>query len=310
MDPLSDVLALLKPKSYVSAGFDAGGDWAIRFNNLRDRIKCYAVISGNAWLRVDDMPGPVFLNKGDCFVLPSGRSFELASDPAISPVSSSTLFPPPRDGSVITHNGGGDFFIVGSRFGVSGGGASTIMKMLPPIVHIKHESDRAALRFAVERMMQELHDEQPGSFLIAQHLAHMMLVQALRLHLGEMGKGGVGWFSALADKNLALAIYAMHAQPDRRWTLLELAEHAGMSRSIFAQKFKEKVGESPIEYLTRWRMLLAGDRLENSTDPVSVIALSVGYETESSFSTAFKRVMGSSPRQYIGRPALDAMTTG
>jgi AraC-like DNA-binding protein len=71
-----------------------------------------------------------------------------------------------------------------------------------------------------------------------------------------------------------------------------------MSRSTFAFKFKETVGASPMEYLTRWRMLLAGDRLTNSGDPVSVIALSLGYESESAFSTAFKRVMGCSPRQY------------
>jgi AraC-like DNA-binding protein len=80
--------------------------------------------------------------------------------------------------------------------------------------------------------------------------------------------------------------------------LQELAERVGMSRSTFALKFKETVGASPMEYLTRWRMLLAGDRLANTSDPISVIALSLGYESESAFSTAFKRVMGCSPRQY------------
>jgi AraC-like DNA-binding protein len=80
--------------------------------------------------------------------------------------------------------------------------------------------------------------------------------------------------------------------------LLELAKRTGMARSTFALKFKATVGASPMEYLTRWRMLLAGDRLANSRDPISVIALSLGYESESAFSTAFKRVMGCSPRQY------------
>jgi AraC-like DNA-binding protein len=106
----------------------------------------------------------------------------------------------------------------------------------------------------------------------------------------------------LADKQMSAAINAMHADPAHRWTLQELAERAGMSRSTFAQKFKETVGASPMEYLTRWRMLLAGDKLMNSNEPVSVIALSLGYESESAFSTAFKRVMGCSPRQYsLGR---------
>ena len=97
---------------------------------------------------------------------------------------------------------------------------------------------------------------------------------------------------------MGAAINAMHADPAHRWTLQELAERAGMSRSTFALKFKETVGASPMDYLTRWRMLLAGDRLANSSDPVSAIALSLGYESESAFSTAFKRVMDCSPRQY------------
>jgi AraC-like DNA-binding protein len=99
----------------------------------------------------------------------------------------------------------------------------------------------------------------------------------------------------------------MHDDPAHRWTLHALAKRAGMSRSSFALKFKQTVGASPMEYLTRWRMLLAGDRLTNSGDPISVIALSLGYESESAFSTAFKRVMGCSPRQYSrGRSLVSA----
>jgi AraC-like DNA-binding protein len=125
-----------------------------------------------------------------------------------------------------------------------------------------------------------------------------MLIHALRLHLAEGPQGGVGWLFALADRQMGAAISAMHEAPARRWTLQELAEHVGMSRSTFAQRFKETVGESPMEYLTRWRMMLAADRVENSKESVGTIALSLGYESESAFSTAFKRVMGCSPRQY------------
>jgi AraC-like DNA-binding protein len=126
----------------------------------------------------------------------------------------------------------------------------------------------------------------------------MMLVQALRLHLAEGLKGGVGWLFALADNQMSVAIHSIHDTPAQRWTLQTLAQRAGMSRSTFALKFKQTVGASPMEYLTRWRMLLAGDKLVNSSDPVAAIALSVGYESESAFSTAFRRVMGCSPRQY------------
>ncbi len=170
--------------------------------------------------------------------------------------------------------------------------------MLPPIVHIRKEPDKAALRWCLERMRQELREPQPGGFLVAQQLASMMLVQVLRLHMAEGLRGGVGWLFALADKRMAAAITAMHDDPGHRWTLQVLAERAGMSRTTFTLTFKETVGASPMDYLTRWRMLLAGDRLVNSSDPISVIALAFGYESESAFSTAFKRVMGCSPRQY------------
>ncbi|KXF75719.1 AraC family transcriptional regulator [Paramesorhizobium deserti] len=297
MDPLSDVLSLLKPRSYVSAGFDAGGDWSIQFADQHDRIKCYAVISGGCWLSVEGVADALRLEEGDCFVLPSGRPFRIASDMRLAPTDAGTIFPPARDGGVVTYNGGGDFFLAGSRFAVSGHNAGALMAMLPPIVHIRRESDQAALRWSVKRMMQELHDRAPGGFLIAQHLAHMMLIQALRLHLAEK-PGDVGWLSALADRQIGASITAMHADPAHRWTVQELAERACMSRSTFALRFRETVGETPMEYLTRWRMVLAGDRLENSSDPISVIALSLGYESESAFSTAFKRAMGCSPRQY------------
>jgi AraC-like DNA-binding protein len=131
-------------------------------------------------------------------------------------------------------------------------------------------------------------------------------VQALRLHLAEKSRNGVGWFFAVSDERLSAAMGAMHGDPAQRWTLQELAERAGMSRSSFAMKFKETVGETPMEYMTRWRMLLAADRLENSSDPISVIALSLGYESESAFSTAFERVMGCSPRQFSRAPKPDS----
>jgi AraC-like DNA-binding protein len=296
MDPLSDVLSLLKPRSYVSAGFDAGGEWSIQFSDQDGLIKCYA--SGACWLSVEGIADPARLEAGDCFVLPSGRPFRLASDLKVMPVAAGTVFPPARASGVVTYNGGGSFLIVGSRFAVGGSRAAILLGTLPPIVHIRKESDQAALRWSVERMMQELRDNQPGGFLVAQHLAHMVLVQALRLHLAEGAGAGVGWFFALADEQMSAALNAIHDDPAHRWTLQKLGERSGMSRSAFAVKFKETVGETAMEYLTRWRMLLAGDRLSHSGEHSSVIAKSLGYESESAFSTAFKRVMGCTPRQY------------
>ncbi|MBB3610408.1 AraC family transcriptional regulator [Rhizobium sp. BK602] len=306
MDPLSDVLSLLKPRSYMFGGFEAGGDWSIRFGP-HDGIKCYAVVSGQSWLSVEGVPDAVALKAGDCFVLPRGWPFRLASDLSLTPTDYRALFPTRPNGSIAALNGGGDFSIVGGHFTLGGGDAGVLLAMLPPIVHIRKETDRAALRWCMERMRLELREPQPGGFLIAQQLAYTMLVQALRLHLAEGLAGGVGWLFALADRQMAAAITAMHAEPAHRWTLASLAERAGMSRTSFTLKFKETVGTSPMDYLTRWRMMVAGEKLSHSGDPVSTIALSLGYQSESAFSTAFKRIMGCSPREYARRDLPPAM---
>jgi len=297
MDPLSDVLSLLKPQNYMSAGFDAGGAWSVHFPDQEGNVKTGAVVSGRCWLAVDGVADAVRLEEGDCFLLPRGRPFRFASDMALPPVEARTIFLAASNGGIVTHNGGGDCFLVSSRFALAGNQSGILLATLPAIVHIRKESDQPALRWSVERMMQELRERRPGGFLVMQHLAHLMLIEALRLQLRD-GLRGVGWLSALADKQIGAAINAMHDDPAHGWTLQELAQRAAMSRSTFALKFKKTVGETPLEYLTRWRMLLAGDRLTGSGDPISVIALSLGYESESAFSTAFKRVMGRSPRQY------------
>jgi AraC-like DNA-binding protein len=286
-------------------GLDIGGDWSFQFPRHKG-INCYAIVSGQCWLAVEGVAEAVRLKAGDCCLLPLERSFCLASDLALAPVDFKVVVSSPLNGQIATWNGGGDCCGFGGYIDFAGDHAAILLEVLPPIVHIKKESDKLVLRWSIERMMQELREPQPGGFLVVQHLAQMMMVLALRMHLAEGSRGGVGWLFALADRQIGAAIHSMHDDPAHPWTLRELAEGVGMSRSTFAQKFKETVGASPIEYLTRWRMLLAGDRLANSGDPISVIALSLGYESESAFSTAFKRVMGRSPRRYgRGRqPAL------
>ena len=273
-----------------------GGEWSIGFPQ-HEGIKCYALLSGQCWLTVEGVSDAAHLAEGDCFLLPHGRPFTLASDLMLTPVDAYTVFPLPPHGAIRSVNGGGDCSGVGGYFALTGDCADLLLRMLPPIVHIRRESDKAALRWYLEQMMTELRAPRPGGFLLGQQLASMILVQALRLH-AESLSAGVGWLFALADKEMSAAITAMHDAPGHRWTLQKLAVRAGMSRSAFALKFKATVGVSALEYLTRWRMLLAGDRLRNSNTPVSSLAPALGYESERAFSTAFKRVMGCSPRQY------------
>jgi AraC-like DNA-binding protein len=291
------VLSLLKPRSYRAGGFDLGGDFAIEFPK-HESIKCYAVVSGQCWLSVDGVPEAARLTAGDCFLLARGLASCLASDLTLTPTDARTIFPFPLNGRIASCNGGGDCLLVGGNFVLTDKPADILLAELPPIVHIRKESDKAAMRWSLERMREELRDPQPGGVLVAQQLAYMMLVQALRLHLAEGLRGGVGWLFALSDKEMSAAITSMHDEPAHDWTVEELGQRAGMSRSIFALRFKETVGVPPMEYLTRWRMLLAGDRMANTSDSISEIAQSLGYESASAFAKAFKKIMGCSPRQY------------
>lgn len=298
MDPLSHILSLLKPHNYLSGGFRAGGAWSIQFPDQQKGIKSSAIIAGECWLIVDGVADPVYLKAGDCILLPSGRPFRLATDLTMTPLDAEPIFADPNRSPIVSLNDGDDFLLLSNRFALSESQASILLNMLSPIVHIPYQQGQTTLRWPMERMMQELLEPQPGSYLVMQHLAHMMLAEALRMHLKHGINGGVGWLFALADKQMSAAISALHDDPARRWTLQDLASVAGMSRSSFALKFKQTVGTSPMDYLTHWRMMLAGDRLKHSREPIATIALSLGYESESAFSTAFKRVMGCAPRHY------------
>ena len=197
---------------------------------------------------------------------------------------------------------GDDFVLIGGHFALEGN-ARILLRVLPALVHVRKDAGGDALRAAVERIIAEMRDPQPGGFLVAQQNASTMLVLVLRQFLAHGPRRGVGWLYALGDPALARAIASMHDRPAHGWTVQALAEHANMSRTTFAERFRRIVGESPMEYLTRWRMLVAGERLRRSDEPVFAIAKASGYESESAFSAAFKRTMGTSPRAYArGRP--------
>ncbi|NII09481.1 AraC family transcriptional regulator [Oleiagrimonas sp. C23AA] len=297
MDPLSDLLALLKPKSYLTAGLDAGGGWAVRFENQPGAIKCYAIMDGECWLVVDG-EREVRLLAEDCVIVPNARSFTLASDLGIAPVPARDLLGTARAGEMVVHQGGGDFRLIGTRFEVDGRKAQSLLGALPALVHLRGATHQDVLRWSIRQLMFETGEARPGSSLAAHHLAHFILLQAFRLYLSQHSEDRVGMLYALSDVPLARAIKAMHADPAHPWTLPELARRSGVSRSSFAQRFRDRVGETPIAYLTHWRMLLAAERLETTGEPLAQVARAYGYDSENAFSAAFKRVMGCSPGRY------------
>lgn len=306
MDPLSDVLGLLRPASFGFRGLDAAGAWAFAFSPSPG-IKAYAIESGQCWISLEGGQDRRRLGAGDFVLLPGRTAFRLYSDPEVEPLDAYDFFPSFPAGATGTINGGGECFGIGGFFHFEGRHAEVLLGILPPVVHIRADTSRAALGWLIGRMMAELREPQLGGALVAGHLAQTLLVEALRLHLADH-RAGAGWLSALGDPRMRAALAAMHGDPARRWSLAELARVAGMSRSSFAARFKATVGEPALEYLTRWRMMLAADRLaKGGGATLAAVAPAVGYESESALGVAFKRVLGRSPRQFAaaaaGRPS-------
>ncbi len=298
-DPLSEILSFLKARTYVAGGYDFGGDWSIQYD-MHDGIKCFAVVAGRCWLEVEGHPEPIQLKSGDSVLLPSGRRFSLAKDLAFKSIDIAELSEMDWRGGIATVKGGGDTLVLGGHFAFSGDHTTMLLGAMPPIFRLREEGDKEGLRWVLDRMRRELTAKRPGGTLILQNLAQLLLVEALRLYLAH-GSGRVsGWLFALGDARLAPAVIAMHENPGAHWTLPLLAERAGMSRSKFAHRFKTVTGVSPIDYLLRWRMLLASDRLLARREPLSAIALSLGYSSDAAFRTAFKRVTGQSPGRFVG----------
>lgn len=136
-----------------------------------------------------------------------------------------------------------------------------------------------------------------GAEGVIARLSDILVITAMRQYLLELNDEKVGWLGALEDDRIGNALKIIHETPDHHWSLEEIAKKVGMSRTSFAQQFKRLVGNTPMEYLTEWRMSLAYSKLQLSKDSILAIALDIGYQSEAAFSRAFKKVIGQSPNE-------------
>lgn len=299
-DPLSEVLQIVRPSTYMFRAIDAGGAWSLRFPGV-EGMRCYAVTRGAIWMHIDGEASPRELGAGSCLILTRNQAFkmgsrlDLMSEDAIGVMSAAPW------GGVVTINGGGEVYGLGGFFLFEGPQAGQLLKVLPGVMHLEGLTENATLSAAMASIMSELRDPRPGGRLMAEQTALCMLVMILRQQLALGTQAGVGWLQALGDPKIGRALQALHAAPAYVWTLASLAQQAGMSRSAFALHFRRLVGEPAMSYLQRWRMQLAADRLLHSRDRIGEIAARVGYESDSAFCSVFKKVMGCSPRAYRQR---------
>jgi len=299
VDPIADIIGLLKPEAYKLRGLDAAGAWSIVFG-AGSGIRCFGITRGTCQLAISGMASPLDLGAGTFVLLLQGQACHLYTSRDIEPVAAPDVFSS-QAGQMAVLNGGGCFAAVGGYFTMVPAYAELLFQALPAVLHVNRANDRATLDWMLNRLMQELATRLPGSGLSATFLAQGLLVQALRLCLANGSLNLSGCLVGAGDQYVGAALSAIHADPGRRWSIEALSEVSGLSRSAFASRFKEIMGEPVLSYLTRWRMLLAADRITSGPAALAVLAPSLGYASQSAFSTAFKRQLGCSPRQFASK---------
>jgi AraC-like DNA-binding protein len=300
-------LTLVQAKHILSGGFWAGGTWAIRFP-VPKAAKFAAVVQGACWLKLEglDQP-PVRLETGDVILLNGRHALVMSSELNVKPTPAATVFADADAEGIAKWNGADEFFNIGGHLELDDTCANLLLDALPPLIHLRaNAAEASSLQWMLHQLIGEMTTERPGTTLSSSLLAQLMLVHILRGHLDAGGATLPGWLQALRDKRIATVLRLMHGDPSQPWVLEDLAKAAAMSRTNFALRFKELVGVTPLAYLAHWRMRLAVRALVEKDDPLSDLALSLGYTSESAFSNAFKRIMGIAPKRYRSKVMREA----
>jgi AraC-like DNA-binding protein len=301
MDPLADVLDLSRVSGALMANVRGCAPWGLDLPE-RQGASFHAITSGTAWLRVGD-GDPLQLMPGDVFLLPAGARHRLSSKPngRCLPFDSSMkerLMTP--EGDLELGASGAATTFVCAAFDYDLDVAEPLMRLLPPVIHVPADPvagrDIASI---VELLAMEVGARRPGSRAAAARLIDTLLIAVIRDWLDRQAGGEPpSWLRALRDPTLARVLAVLHERPSEPWTVESLAREVHLSRATLARRFAELVGEPPLTYLARWRMLLAAQRLKYSTDTVETIARDLGYTSEYAFNRAFSRHRGEPPGRY------------
>jgi len=293
IDPLSEVIALLRPRTVFTKGISGAGVWGVRYSDFGQPSFC-TVLEGSCRLHVDGQD-PVTLQAGDFVLLPATPGFVLSGfepvkpeliDPQVAQAQADEI----RHG---TPDGDPDVRLLGGYFIFDSPDAGLLVQLLPPLVHMRGADRLSTLTRLVG---EEARENRPGRDLVLSRLVEVLLIEALRALPGADTPPGL--LRGLADARVSAAIRRMHGDPARSWTVADLAGEAALSRSAFFDRFTRIVGMPPIEYLIAWRMALAKDLLRRRDVAICEIAERVGYSSASTFNTAFARHVGQAPGRY------------
>ncbi len=282
----------------LTAGIYASGAWGVSFRKRDDVLYCW-LASGECDL-IRAHHEPLHLQTGDFILIRTISPFALASDPAVEPEDSETVVATTNDPVIRFDGGPGPSTVVrGGRLVFESMHQPLLMELMPTLIHIsRDDSSSWRVQSLLKLVETESNQHGPGNDFIVTRLIEVILVELLRQESLRVTQERVGLLAGLGDATTARALLAMHAGVARNWTVAELARQCNVSRSTFAAHFRKLVGVGPMDYLSRWRMSLARDELIFGTKSIGEIALAIGFQSSSAFSTAFTKATGRSPRQF------------
>lgn len=293
LDPLSDIMALLRPRAVFTKGISGAGGWAVRYAEFGQPSFC-TVIEGSCRLAVEGQE-PLTLEAGDFVLLPRTPGFIMSGFEPATPVFIDPKAAPAPEEEVRhgTPDGPPEVRLLGGYVVFESGDAGLLMSRLPAQVHVRGAE---RLSILVRLLTGEADERWAGRDLVLARLVEVMFIEALRSTQGPDAPPGL--LRGLGDARLAEAIREMHADPARPWTVAQLARKVALSRSGFFDRFSRQVGLPPMEYLLAWRMALAKDLLRRRELGIAEVAERVGYGSAATFSTAFSRHVGQPPGRY------------
>lgn len=297
MDAIDDVFGAMRTHTALYCRIEGSAPWGVAF--VRGRAARFGlVVRGGCWLTVDGGE-PIALTAGDCYVIAHGAQYSLQDRPD-SPTR--FCFDALREHShhvVRLGCGGEPATVVTGWFMFDTLGAKPLFDLMPELILTRMDDDRSQMiQTTLQLFATETGRREMGTSIVVSRLADILFIQAIRAYAQSAGDEAGGWLGALGDARLASVFSAIHTSVEHGWTVEELAGIAGMSRSAFAARFRERVGLTPLDYVTRWRMFRAGTMLRRKQGSVAEVAHRIGYENESAFSKAFKRTTGVTPGVY------------
>ncbi|WP_051452197.1 AraC family transcriptional regulator [Actinospica robiniae] len=302
MDVLAGALAAMSVGPARSARTEVHAPWGLRFREVGGST-FHVVLAGGCWLLPDAAGAPLRLETGDVVFLRHGSAHGLADDPAtpLRDFAPAGWQPGTMIGSVEIAGSGPRALLLCGAYQLGRARPHPLLRDLPELLHLPAAQVRSrGLPGAVELLGSELEQQRPGRDGIVPALVDAMLLLILRTWF-EVRAGDerpTGWAAAIDDPAVFGALADLHERCERPWTVAELADRAGMSRSAFAHRFTALVGIPPLAYLTWWRMTAAGRLLQESDVPLSAVARQVGYTSEFAFAKAFRREYGLAPGRF------------